>query len=37
MEIAISRVVNGQDVPNRSVMANPEALDAIARLVRGES
>ncbi|MDE0099475.1 MAG: acetoacetate--CoA ligase, partial [Truepera sp.] len=37
MEIAISQVVNGQDVPNRSVMANPEALDAIVRLVRDGS
>ena len=37
MEIAISQVVNGQDVPNRSVMANPEALEAIVRLVRDGS
>lgn len=38
-EIAVSRLVNGQDVPNREVMANPEALDEIQQTVdkaRGE-
>jgi acetoacetyl-CoA synthetase len=30
VEIAVSRLVNGQSVPNREVMANPEALDEIA-------
>ncbi|MEX2536588.1 MAG: acetoacetate--CoA ligase [Trueperaceae bacterium] len=33
MEIAVARVVNGEEVPNREVMANPEALDEIARAV----
>ncbi|MEZ4607474.1 MAG: hypothetical protein R2865_11940 [Deinococcales bacterium] len=32
-EIAISKLVNGQTVPNREVMANPEALDEIAALL----
>ena len=32
-EIAVSRLVNGQSVPNREVMANPEALDEIASVV----
>jgi acetoacetyl-CoA synthetase len=33
MEIAVSRLVNGQPIPNRDVAANPEALDEIARLL----
>ena len=33
VEMAVSHLVNGQPVPNREVMANPEALDEIARLV----
>jgi acetoacetyl-CoA synthetase len=32
MEIAVSRLVNGQPVPKREVIANPEALDEIARV-----
>lgn len=32
-EIAVSRLVNGQDVTNREVMANPEALDEIADVI----
>ncbi|MDZ7705134.1 MAG: acetoacetate--CoA ligase [Trueperaceae bacterium] len=32
-EIAISKLVNGQEVKNRQVMANPEALDEIAVVV----
>ena len=28
-ELAVSRLVNGLDVPNRNVMANPEALDTL--------
>jgi acetoacetyl-CoA synthetase len=30
MEIAVARLVNGQPVPNREVVANPESLDEIA-------
>ena len=33
MEIAVSRLVNGQAVPNREVMANPEALDELAAVL----
>ncbi|MPY90900.1 MAG: acetoacetate--CoA ligase [Luteitalea sp.] len=33
MEMAVARLVNGSDVPNREAMANPEALDEIARVV----
>ena len=33
MEIAVARLINGQSVPNREVIANPEALDAIAEVV----
>jgi len=36
MEIAVSRVVNGVEVPNRSVAANPEAFEEIARVIAGE-
>ena len=32
-EIAVSHLVNGHDVPNRNVLANPEALDEIALVV----
>ena len=35
VEMAVSRIVNGRPVPNREVMANPEALDEIADLVSG--
>ncbi len=30
VEVAVTRVVQGQDVPNRDALANPEALDAFA-------
>jgi acetoacetyl-CoA synthetase len=33
MEIAVAWLVNGQPVPNREVVANPEALDEIARAI----
>jgi acetoacetyl-CoA synthetase len=33
MEIAVSRLVNGQPVPNREVVANAESLDEIARVI----
>ena len=33
MEIAVAHVVNGREVPNRSVMANPESLEEIAEAV----
>jgi len=29
MELAVGRLVNGLDVPNAAVVANPEALDAV--------
>ena len=32
-EIAVSRLVNAQDVPNRQALANPEALEAIAAAI----
>jgi acetoacetyl-CoA synthetase len=32
MEMAVSRLVNGQPVLNREVIANPDALDEIARV-----
>jgi acetoacetyl-CoA synthetase len=35
MEIAIAQLVNGMKVPNREVMANPEALDEIERAIVG--
>jgi acetoacetyl-CoA synthetase len=34
MEVAVSRLVNGRDVPNREAMANPEALEQIAAVVK---
>ncbi|MEX2541603.1 MAG: acetoacetate--CoA ligase [Trueperaceae bacterium] len=34
MEMAVARVVNGEEVVNRSVIANPEALDEVTRVVR---
>ncbi len=34
VEMAVSNLVNGTSVPNREVMANPEALDEIANLVK---
>jgi acetoacetyl-CoA synthetase len=33
MEIAVARLVNGQPIPNRDVVANPEALEEIARAI----
>ena len=33
MEIAVAHLVNGREVPNRAVVANPEALDRIAEVV----
>ena len=34
MEVAVARLVNAQEVPNRQVMENPEALDAVAEAVK---
>jgi len=34
MEVAVARLVNAQEVPNRQVMENPEALDALAEVVK---
>jgi acetoacetyl-CoA synthetase len=34
MEIAVSKLVNAQPIPNREVMANPEALDEILQVVK---
>jgi acetoacetyl-CoA synthetase len=36
-EIAVSRLVNDLEVPNREVMANPEALDEIAAVIKAAS
>ena len=33
MEIAVSRLINGRDVPNREVIANPEALVEIEAIL----
>jgi len=33
MEIAIARLINGQSVPNKQVMVNPESLEAIAAAI----
>ncbi len=33
MELAVRRLVNGDDVPNRAVMANPEACDAVLEAI----
>jgi acetoacetyl-CoA synthetase len=33
MELAVSRLVNGRDIPNREVMANPEVLTEIQDLL----
>ena len=33
MELAVRALVNGEDVPNRAVMANPEACDAVREAV----
>jgi acetoacetyl-CoA synthetase len=33
MEIAVSRLVNGLNVPNREVIANPEALEEIKKTI----
>lgn len=32
-EIAVARLVNGQEIPNRSAMANPEVLNEIATVI----
>ncbi|MEJ2288292.1 MAG: acetoacetate--CoA ligase [Deinococcales bacterium] len=37
MEMAVARLVNGLDVPNASVVANPEALEAIRTLLSDEA
>ena len=37
VEVAVSRLVNGDKVPNREVMANPEALDEVEKAVRGKA
>ncbi len=34
MEVAVARLVNAQEVPNRQVMENPDALDALAEVVK---
>ena len=34
-EMAIADIINGRQVSNRAVMANPEALDEIAEAVKG--
>ena len=34
VEVAVSRLVNGREVPNREVMANPEALEEVEEAVR---
>ncbi len=31
MELAVARLVNGMDVPNAAVVANPASLEAIRR------
>ena len=33
MELAVARVVNGQAVPNKQVMVNPDVLDEIAAVL----
>ena len=37
VEVAVSRLVNAQAIPNREVLANPEALDAIAALLEASA
>ena len=34
MEMAVARLVNGMDVPNAAVVANPEALEAVREAVK---
>ena len=34
MELAVRALVNGEEVPNRAVMANPEACDAVRAALR---
>lgn len=34
MEIAVSRLVNGMAIPNKEVMANPEAVDELAQVMK---
>jgi acetoacetyl-CoA synthetase len=34
MEIAVSKLINSQAVPNREVMANPEVLEEIEKVIR---
>jgi len=36
MEMAVARLVNGMDVPNAAVVANPRALEAIRRALEDE-
>lgn len=36
MELAVSRLINGQVIANREAIANPEALDEILQAVRSE-
>ena len=33
VEVAVSRLINGMNIPNREVMVNPEALKAIEELI----
>ncbi|MEJ2668577.1 MAG: hypothetical protein P8Z81_16045, partial [Deinococcales bacterium] len=35
MELAVARLVNGLDVPNAAVAANPEAFDGVREAVEG--
>ena len=37
VEVAVSRMVNGHSVPNRQAMENPEALEAIARVLEEQA
>jgi acetoacetyl-CoA synthetase len=34
MEIAVSRLINGREIPNREVIANPEALEEIQSFIK---
>jgi hypothetical protein len=33
MEMAVARLVNGMDVPNAAVVANPSSLEAVRQAV----
>lgn len=37
MEMAVARIVNGREVTNRAVMANPESIDEIRAVIERES